>query len=175
VDVGDRLRDPRAVEYGELPEVTRALRALGSARRSSGAFQTQFFLPLLEARKRAATTRSAVTCLRAFDVSELDRALDRAVERILLQWPDERVAARRALRAELLDRVSGYRSALDALSQRAAGVINADEASKLAAWRDWTAQLAVVFEAADASWMALRSVIDSLPRKHQGKGPTTED
>lgn len=175
VDAGDRLRDPRAVEYGELPEVTRALRAMGSARRSSGAFQTQFFLPLLEARKRAAATHSPVTCLRAFDAAELDRALDRAVDRILLQWPDERMAARRALRAELLDRVAGYKSSLDVLSERAAAVIRADDSSKLAAWRDWTAQLALVFEAADSSWMALRSVIDSLPKKPEGKRPKSED
>jgi hypothetical protein len=174
VDAGDRLRDPRSVEYGELPEVTRALRAMGSSRRSSGAFQTQFFLPLLEARKRAAATSSPVTCLRAFDAAELDRALDRAVERILLQWPDERGAARRALRAELLERVASYRSSLDLLSERAAAVIKADDSSRLAAWRDWTAQLALVFEAADSSWMALRTVIDALPGDAEKRRPSAK-
>jgi hypothetical protein len=168
VDGEERVRDAGAVEFGELPELTRALRAMGSARRSSGAFQTQFFQPLLEARKRAAATRSAITCLRAFDAAELGRALDRAVEKIMTQWPDKRVSARRALRAELLDRVAAYKASLEVLSERAAAVATADDASKLSAWRSWTAQLALTFEAADRSWMALRSVIESLPTKAEG-------
>jgi hypothetical protein len=163
MDTEERVRDPRAVDYGELPEVTRTLRAMGSSRRSSGAFQTQFFLPLLEARKRAAATRSPIACLRAFDAAELERALERAIERIMTHWPDERASARRALRAELLDRVAGYKASLEALSQCAANVVTATEAARLSAWREWTAQLAATFEAADRSWMALRSVIDSLP------------
>jgi hypothetical protein len=170
MDAEERVRDPRAVDYGELPEVTRALRAMGSARRSSGAFQTQFFQPLLDARKRAAESRSALTCLRAFDAAELSRALETAVERIMTRWPDERASARRALRAELLDRVAAYKASLELLSERAADVVTADDASKLAAWRDWTAQLAATFEAADRSWMALRSVIDSLPGQPGIKG-----
>lgn len=170
MDSEERIRDPRAVAYGELPEVTRALRAMGSARRSSGAFQTQFFLPLLEARKRAAESRSALTCLRAFDAAELGRSLDRTVERITTEWPDTRAPARRALRTQLLDRVASYTQSLERLSECAAGVIAAaDEETKLSAWRDWTAQLAATFEAADRSWIALRSVIDSLPVKARKK------
>ena len=103
----ERARDPSQVEYGELPELTRALRALGSSRRGGGSLQSQFFLPLLDARRRAAEARSAAACLRAFDSAELGRALERAIERILAEWPDDRSSARRALRAELLERVSG--------------------------------------------------------------------
>jgi hypothetical protein len=162
---GDRARDPSQVEYGELPELTRALRALGSARRSGGAMQSQFFLPLLDARRRAALARSAEARVRAFDVVDLNRALARAIERIVAGWPDERPSVRRALHAELVERVSDYARALAMLSERARAALAADEPSRLQAWRAWTVQLAVTFDAADRSWMSLRSVVDVLPQK----------
>ncbi|HEY8176449.1 MAG TPA: hypothetical protein VIF32_12190 [Gemmatimonadaceae bacterium] len=161
----DRARDPSQVEYGELPELTRALRALGSARRSGGPMQTQFFLPLLDARRRAAVARSAAACVRAFDVADLNRALARAIERIVAGWPDKRPSVRRALHAELVERVREYVRALALLSERARAALAADEPSKLQAWRAWTVQLAATFDAADRSWMSLRSVVDALPAK----------
>jgi hypothetical protein len=165
MDDGERLRDPRDVAYGELPELTRTLRALGSPRRSSGALQAQFFLPLLEARRRAAEGLAPAASVGAFDATNLRMALDRALQRILEAWPDTRPSARRALLAELGDRVEPYRLALDTLRERATDVLGADEERRLGAWREWTAQLAATFHAADRSWLALRSVIDSLPSK----------
>src|SRR5437867_7855562 len=143
----DRVRDPSQAEYGELPELTRTLRALGSARRGGGA-GSSFFLPLVEARRRAAEARSAVACLRAFDATPLARALDQAIDRIVADWPDARESARRALRAELVERVSGYLGALKLLTERAHVVMSSDEATRLAAWRSWTVQLAATFDAA---------------------------
>jgi hypothetical protein len=165
---GDRARDPSQVEYGELPELTRALRALGSARRSGGNLQTQFFLPLLDARRRAARARSAAGCVHAFDATDLNRALERAIERIITGWPDNRPSARRALRAEISERVGNYARALTLLSERAAVALAADESTRLEAWRGWTIQLAATFDAADRSWMSLRSVIDALPIVRKG-------
>jgi hypothetical protein len=169
---GDRGRDPSQVEFGELPELTRALRALGSARRSGGAMQSQFFLPLVDARRRAAVARTAVARVRAFDVADLGRALARAIERIVVGWPDKRPSVRRALHAELVERVSDYARALALLSERAAAALAAlaaDEPSRLQAWRGWTIQLAATFDAADRSWMSLRSVVDALPLKSSSK------
>jgi hypothetical protein len=160
-----RARDPSEVEYGELPELTRALRALGSSRRSGGSLQSQFFLPLMEARRRAADARSAIACLRAFDAVELGRALEKTLDRIVAEWPDARESARRALRAELLERVNGYTHALKQLSVRGTAALAADEPSRLAAWRGWTIQLAATFEAADRSWIALGPVVEALPGK----------
>jgi hypothetical protein len=162
---GDRARDPSQVEYGELPELTRALRALGSARRSGGAMQSQFFLPLLDARRRAAEARSAAARVRCFDAAELNRALARAIERLIAGWPDDRPSVRRAMHAELVERVGDYARALVVLSDRAGAALAADEASRLQAWRAWTVQLAATFDAADRSWMSLRSVVDALPTK----------
>jgi len=158
----ERTRQPHQVEYGELPELTRALRALGSSRRG-GVSQALLFHPLLEARRRAADARTPQGRVHAFDATDLARALDRAMERIVAEWPDNRPSARRALRAELIERVRGYSRALTALSERAAGAVDADETGRLDAWRSWTIQLAAVFDAADRCWISLRSVVDALP------------
>lgn len=158
-----RTRAPAEVEYGELPELTRGLRALGSSRRGGSAMQSLFFLPLLEGRRKAAEARSAVACLRAFDPAELSRALDRCIERMLAEWPDDRPAVRRALRARLLERVRDYSRALDELSERAVAVVGAPEDDRVSAWRDWTVQLAATFAAADRCWLALSTAVERLP------------
>ena len=155
--------DPRAVQYGELPELTRALRALGSGRRGGGS-QSAFFQPRLEARRRAADARNPHARVRAFDGTDLGRALERSIERIIAEWPDARASARRALRAELVERVMPYSRALRIMSQRAAEVFDADDATQLAAWRAWTVQLAAVFEAADRTWLSIRTVVDAVGR-----------
>lgn len=164
----ERARDATTVEYGELPELTRALRALGSSRRG-GDSQLLLFGPLLEARRRAADARSVQARVRAFNATDLNRSLDRAIERIVADWPDARPAARRALRHELVERVDGYSSALRELDQRAANAVDADEDARLSAWRWWTRQLLAVFEAADRAWLAIRPVVESLPKPDAGR------
>ena len=161
----ERVRDPAHVEYGELPEVARALRALGSSRQNAGSFQLQFFHALLEARRRAADARSVSARLRAFDASELTRALDRTIERIVLEWPDKRESVRRALRAQLHERANPYSTALTELATLTEAALAADEDAQLTTWRAWTTQLAAVFVAADRSWTALRGVVRALPRQ----------
>lgn len=158
-----RHKNPHDVEYGELPELTRALRALGSSRRSGGTLQAQFFRSLLEARRRAAEARSAVACLHAFDAAELERSLERSLDRILADWPDSRDAARRAVRAEMVERCAVYSNSLVRLSELAHGALTADAVLQLSAWRAWTVQLAATFDAADRSWMALTSLVEALP------------
>ena len=160
-------RPPEAgtVGYGELPEFARALRALGSSRRSAGERQSHFFLALIDARRRAASVEDAGERVRAFDAMELTQALNRVIDKLVSDWPDKRSQARRALRAELAVRVEPYALALRTLATRAAEHDSAEEAARLSAWRAWTMQLAAVFEAADRAWMALSSAVDSLPER----------
>lgn len=158
-----RLKHSGQVDYGELPELARAMRALGSSRRSGGERQSHFFLALLDARRRAEQAASPKERLDAFDAAELIRALDRAIERFLADWPDKRPSARRALRAELGERVVPYSESLEVLAVRSSDAIAALEPDRLATWRAWTQQLSVTFDAADRAWIALMSVSDSLP------------
>jgi hypothetical protein len=158
-------RDPDQVEYGELPELTRALRALGSSRQGGGALASQFFHPLVDARRRAADARTIPARVRAFDAAQLEQALDRAIDRIVTDWPDKRESVRRALRAEMQERAAPYAKALLMLADRATAAIAAEEPDRLERWRAWTIQLAATFVAADRTWLALRSVVEALPKR----------
>ena len=152
------------VDYGELPELTRALRALGSSRRGAGSMQSQFFHPLIDARRRASDARTPAARLAAFDVADLSRGLDRSIERIIAEWPDKRDSVRRAMRAELHERAGPYASALARLAECAAAARSAEESARLETWRAWTAQLAATFAAADRTWLGLQSVVEAIPR-----------
>jgi hypothetical protein len=160
-----RAPQPHEVEYGELPELTRALRALGSSRRSAGTAQHTFFRGLLEARRKAAEARTPSARLRAFDAAELEVAMERSIERLVAQWPDAREPARRAIRAQIEERVREYRAALAHLGTLAREAEHAAESSRLVAWRAWTVQLHQAFQAADRSWIAIQAVVDSLTAK----------
>lgn len=161
----ERQRDARSVEYGELPELTRGLRALGSSRHGARALQTVFFQPLMDARRKAAEARDTEARIKAFDPRELARQLEKIVERIISEWPDMRPSARRAVRAQLQERVAPYAHALEELANCAGDLREAREPERLAAWRAWTLQLAVVFSCADRSWLSLQSAASSLPAR----------
>lgn len=162
----ERARDHASVEYGELPELARGLRALGSARDGRGGpMQSQFFHALIEARRRAADARTPAARVSAFDVADLSKALERFLDRLLAEWPDKRDSVKRALRAELKERVAPYSAALARLGHMSAAVLEAGEATRLSAWRAWTAQLVGTFQAADLAWLSLRTAVEALPAK----------
>lgn len=160
-------KPPAALAYGELPELTRALRALGSARRSAGPLQSVFFRPLLDARRKAADARDARGMVRAFDAAALGHSLDACLDRIVAQWPDPRDSARRAIHAQLSERLIAYRGALARLGEAGTRVAAGSDGD-VGAWREWTTALQAVFETADRSWMAIQSVVDALTAKGRG-------
>ena len=168
-----RASTPGDVAYGELPELTRGLRALGSPRHSgahhrpnvTSRLHSQFFAPLVDARRRAAEARTPAAAIHAFDVAVLRQELDRLIERIVVGWPDARPSARRALRTGLRERAESYALALESLRERAESALSALEEQRLQAWRDWTSQLVSAFQAADRSWISLRTVIERLPER----------
>ena len=162
----ERALDHATVAYGELPELARGLRALGSSRDGrGGSMQSQFFHPLIDARRRAADARTAPARVSAFDAGELAKSLERFLDRVINEWPDKRDSVRRALRAELRERSSPYFTALTRLAERATELRAADEPARLDAWRAWTSQLAATFQAADLTWVALRSAVERLPAR----------
>ena len=160
MDSIEQASRPEDVAFGELPELTRGLRALGSTR-AGGALQSQFFQPLLDARRRAADARSAEARMNAFNAADLQRALEKLLDRVVAEWPDARDSARRALRTELQERTSSYLAALKTLASRAHDLRAADESGRLNAWRSWTAELVAVFATADRTWLVLRPVIEA--------------
>ena len=153
-----------------LPELTLALRALGSRRkrRGEGEEHERFFGPLLEARRAAARAGDIETAVSSFDALRLTSSLDKTIRAIAAdRAASGRPPARRALEARLQERVEPLRQALGELGERAADLLASDEESRGDAWRQWAEQLRVVFACADRCWPSLDAALatTSAPRR----------
>lgn len=167
VSAGSRqLREDLFVQCRALPELTRALRSLGSrrgqsARASSPADQQRFFAPLLQARRAAGMAASPSAVIAAFDAA----ALSTTYSQTLREFSKERIAeagpARRALEAELSDLAEPLMDALQALGD--AGVSAGASLDDLRLWRMWAMQLRTAFEVADRVWPQLDIALDIGP------------
>ena len=145
-----------------IPELTRALRALG-ARNTLGREQEMLFGPLLAARRRAERASEMRTRVAAFEAAALRDACEEALrDAATRRFPDE-PPDRRALAAELHELAHRYMSALDRLEQSAAAVRAAPDAVQLRRWREWTESVAALFTAADRLWLAWAPVLAAEP------------
>jgi hypothetical protein len=138
-----------------LPEFTRSLRALGSARWLRDADHARVFTPLLTARRNAARVRTAEGQVAAFQADRLRRALADGVEQMAAARHPKSPPDHRALAARITDAGAAVWGALDALETRAAEVGKANAAARAAAWHAWVAAVQELFLAADAWWMAI--------------------
>jgi hypothetical protein len=168
-DSAGELRDIILAHCRVLPELTRALRALGSRRgsravRTSGpSEQIRFFAPLLDARRRAVEADSPLAALEAFDSAPIARAMAAAIHAFAAERCGPDGPAKRALEAELVDLSEPLESAFERLrhaSERAGTSLD-----DLRTWRAWAAELRATFEVADRIWLALDAALDgvSLP------------
>jgi len=138
-----------------MPELARALRALGG--RHGGAGQHAFFAPLLDARREANAGGDAA--LAAFDADALRARFEGEVERLAAEREPARAPARRALHARLCEAVEPLLDALVPLTEAAVAARSQPSAVPLAAWSHWCALLQRVFERADAAWIAVDAVL----------------
>jgi hypothetical protein len=159
---------PQAPE--PLPELTLALRTLGSRRRrrGEGNEQERFFAPLLEARRAAARAADMETAVTSFDAARLNTSFDKTIRALAAdRAASGRPAARRALEARLQERLEPLRGALSELGERADALLRADEDARPDAWRRWAEQLHAVFACADRCWPGLDAALESasVPRR----------
>lgn len=143
-----------------LPELTRSLRALGSARWLRDADHARFYTPLLTARRNAARVRSAEGHVAAFQADRLRRALADAVEQMAASRHARSAPDRRAFAARVTDAGAAVWNALDAMEARAVALDKAGAAVREAAWREWVAALQQLFLAADAWWAVIVALRD---------------
>ena len=140
-------------ERPPLPELGRSLRALGAPRDAAGdAAHSAIFLPLLEARTRAANASPAevLGALRGNALSARIEAnvVDAAVHAI----EDPRRA--RALSAQTTELIAPLRAALLELDTLSSAARDDDTA-----WEAWIAQLRRVFGAADDACQSLSRLL----------------
>lgn len=146
-----------------LPEVTRALRALGSRRGARGTRrnptdkEARFFAPLIAARRASMNSRDAASVIESFDAKRLAHEIATTLLDFAAEGGSGHSARRRALEAELSDaaeQLSASLTVLDDLAARAAGDVD-----DLGRWRLWAGAVQRVFEAADRSWAAIEPVM----------------
>jgi hypothetical protein len=137
-----------------LPELGRSLRSLGTQRDAAGdAAHAAIFLPLLDARARAGSSKDAA--LRALRGAALSarieaQAVDAAVHGI------DQPARVRSLSAHTDELIEPLREALLALDEAAEGARDFPPN-----WEAWVAQLRRVFMTADVACQALAKLIAS--------------
>jgi hypothetical protein len=147
-----------------LPEVTRALRALGSrrgmggARRNPGDSEGRFFAPLIAARRASMDARDATAVIAAFDARQLARGLAATIVAFAREQSAGHPARQRALEAELDDAVERLDESLKALAELADRA-KAD-VDDLGRWRNWAAGVQRVFEAADRAWVTIEGILE---------------
>jgi hypothetical protein len=164
-----------------VPELTRALRSMG-ARRSGAAYDTDdgrasaeslFFAPFLAARRSAAQAAEPAAAIAAFDVAELTRGVQQAVERVASERTHGNAALRRAIEAQGEELLEPLVAALRVLGtagdearrdlRRAAPDGAATSGVDFATWRAWADALCDVFNAADRAWSNIDRLLADLP------------
>jgi hypothetical protein len=146
-----------------LPEVTRALRALGSRRGAAGTRrnpsdkEARFFAPLITARRASMESRDAGAVIAAFGAKRLAQEIAATILDFAAAQAAGHPARRRALEAELGDATDQLTAALTDLERTAALAIS--DVDDLGRWRAWAAGVQRVFEAADRSWVAIEPVV----------------
>jgi hypothetical protein len=147
-----------------LPEVTRALRALGSRRgiagirRNPGDREGRFFAPFISARRASMDAREARAVISSFDPRELARSLNATITVFARERSAGHPARQRALEAELSDGIEQLESALGRLQELA--TLAARDVDDLGRWRAWAAGVQQVFEAADRAWVTIEPTIE---------------
>jgi hypothetical protein len=139
-----------------LPELTRALRSLGSTRAGAhAAGQREFFLPLLDARRRAEDSVARADVVAAFDPERLARSFERYLTAVVGNTADTRPAARRAYAAYTDDLATPLHRALDEVRRTRTAAATPPADARVESWRRWSGALHRLFEAADRCWVAL--------------------
>ncbi|OYV73670.1 MAG: hypothetical protein B7Z72_01995 [Gemmatimonadetes bacterium 21-71-4] len=136
-----------------VPELTRALRSLGSSRaRVNSTGQREFFAPLLDARRRAEDAVARPEVVAAFDADRLDRALAAYLAAAVEHSADARPAARRAYAAHVEDATEPLRRALATVRATSHAAAHPPATARVTSWRVWRAALDALFHAADLCW-----------------------
>ncbi len=158
-ECGRRLR-ARACS---LPELTLALRGLGSARAQPGRDHDRFFGPLLAARRAAQRAADAAGRLTAVRAPALAAEMERVCHEFAVERFPENLPERRALEAELDDMAAPMHASLRRLATLAAGVASAGDDTAFVAWRAWAAECRALFVSADRCWLAAVPLLARAP------------
>lgn len=135
-----------------LPEVARGLRTLGSARGGSAPLQSQFFGPLVAARRRLQEPEALERRVTLFDAPALSHRLTTTLAAFAAERHAIDLPRRRGLEARLDEASEPLHRALSALHEKSGVMHAAASGTRFLVWRDWTRLLRGVFLEADRAW-----------------------
>jgi len=145
-----------------VPELTVALRGLGTARARPGPDHDRFFAPLLASRTAAARATDPLARLAAVDAAALDAGITRTMRTLAADRFPKRPPERRALEAELLDLAEPVAARIAVLAAAERAVRDARPDELFVRWRAWAAAYRAVFVAADVCWLAAAPVLAAV-------------
>jgi hypothetical protein len=167
---GDPPAAPDSTDFS-IPEFTRALRGLASARGLGRVEHTGVFGPLLAARKLAEQAGSVRARVAAFDAARLKRAWIESIGSIAAAGVPKAGPDRRALVARLTEQAGPVFAGIRALELAAARVRSAGDEPDADSWRAWIAAVQALFDAADRFWFTIEPELGPPPRaKRAGRG-----
>lgn len=141
-----------------LPELTLAMRSLGSRHGGPAPEHDRFFGPLIRSRALSEQARDADARMRAFDASVLEASLIETVSALAHLRHAKSPPHRRAMEAQLLEFADPLLAALRALRS------NEEQGDDvIAVWCAWSASVRAVFVEADRFWQRTRRFLDAVP------------
>lgn len=142
-----------------LPELTRAMRSLGSRRGGSRVLQERFFAPLLQARRRLEIDARLEWRLAAFEAPVLRAHMEALLLSFAAEMHPRSAPDRRALEAELQERSARLLPRFEQLDEAASEVHDSPDRTRYAAWRRWANAARNVFDEADRCWISCQSLV----------------
>lgn len=162
-DVLDLAGDDRLRTFGAqllaqactIPELTRALRALGSRRGLPGTSHDAWFAPLLSARRSLEGVTDPLRQVAMLDAPQLSQTMATVITQLaVIQAPTD-AAAQRAIEAILEEAAEPMFEAIERMAIAADALRGGALDTRLADWRRWMDSVRAVFVATDESWRAI--------------------
>lgn len=144
-----------------LPELTLAMRSLGSRHGGPAGDHDRFFGPLLRARAAAEGARDVAARMHSFDPVALERSLTATISALASERNPRSLPHRRAMEAQILEFAEPLIEALRALRSKAG--LGKDPIS---AWCSWSATVRTVFTESDRFWQRTRRFLDAATPQH---------
>jgi hypothetical protein len=146
-----------------LPELTLALRGLGSARAYPGPDHDRFFAPVLAARRSAEQATDPAGRLSAMRAPALAAEVERVLhEFAVARYPND-PAERRALGTVFEDLSAPVRASLAELDKAARAVTAASDDTAFVWWRAWAAACRTVVSQLDRCWLTIAPILKKTP------------
>ena len=142
-----------------LPELTLALRGLGSPRAYPGPDHDRFFAPILAARRAAQRSDDPSGRLNAMRAPALAAELERVLHEFAVARHPTDPAERRALEAAFEDLAAPVRASLVRLDEAARGVLAAQDDVAFVWWRAWAAECRAAFTQIDRCWLTIAPIL----------------